>query len=198
MKYLVNLGHRGSWLVRLFQETEVHLQVTAAVLEKSPPVVLTGSRVHWYQSEAFILLLVHKDQHCYACLKTSVLTSFTVVAVLSIHKNTVISKTRGFFAKHFTNYTLFTNPNDLCFYTGIKGQLYLTGYVYYVTWLDKLEKLNLQVLKSLKNITIGITQILTFLVFFCIQLIFLQKDHCLSCCLLAAIQKHAYYFHYKF
>lgn len=106
--------------------------------------------------------------------------SFTVAAVLSIHKNTVISNTRFFFlffAKHFTNYTLFTNSNNLCFYTGIRGQLYLTGYVYYVTWLDELEKLNLQVLKSLKNITIGNTHILTFLVF-CIQLIFLQKDHC--------------------
>lgn len=97
--------------------------------------------------------MVQKYQHCYACLKISVLTSFTVVAVLSIHKNTVISNTRiFFFAKHFTNYTLFTNSNNLCFYTGIRGQLYLTGYVYYVTWLDELEKFNLQVLKSLLKI----------------------------------------------
>lgn len=70
--------------------------------------------------------------------------------MLSVHKNTVISNTRFFlfFAKHnFTNYTLFTNSNNLGFYTG-RGQLYLTGYVYYVTWLGELEKFNLQVLKS--------------------------------------------------
>lgn len=98
-----------------------------------------------------------KYQRCYACLKISVLTSFTVVAVLSIHKNTVISNTRFFvffffFAKHFTDCTLFTNSDNLCFYTGIRGQLYLTGYVYYVTWLDELEKFNLQVLKYLLKI----------------------------------------------
>lgn len=101
------------------------------------------------------MLAVQKYQHCYACLKISVLTSFTVVAVLSIHKNTVISNTRFFVvvvAKHFINYTLFTNSNNLCFYTGIRGQLYLTGYVYYVTWLDELEKFNLQVLKFLLKI----------------------------------------------
>lgn len=100
------------------------------------------------------MLVVQKYQHCYACLKISVLTSFTVVAVPSIHKNTVISNTRFFFffAKHFTNYTLFTNSNNLCFYTGISGQLYLTGYVYYITWLEELEKFNLQVLKSLLKI----------------------------------------------
>lgn len=100
--------------------------------------------------------MVQKYQHCYACLKISVLTSFTVLAVLSIHKNTVISNTRCFFvcffAKHFTNYTLFTNCNKLGFYTGIRGQLYLTGYIYYVTWQDELEKFNLQVLKSLLKI----------------------------------------------
>lgn len=98
--------------------------------------------------------MVHKYQHCYACLKISVLTSFTVVAVLSIHKNTVISNTRFFCSlqNNFTNYTLFTNSNNLGFYTGIRGQLYLTGYVYYVTWLDELEKFNLQVLKSLLKI----------------------------------------------
>lgn len=101
------------------------------------------------------MLVVQKYQHCYACLKISVLTSFTVVAVLFIHKNTVISNTRFFlfFAKHnFTNFTLFTNSNNLGFYIGIRGQLYLTGYVYYVTWLGELEKFNLQVLKSLLKI----------------------------------------------
>lgn len=42
---------------------------------------------------SFILLIVHQYEHCYSCLKITVITSFTVVAVLFIHKNTVISNT---------------------------------------------------------------------------------------------------------
>lgn len=125
-----------------------------------------------------MLLIVQNYEHCYACLKITVLTSFTVVPVLFIHKNTVISNT-SFLQKHFTNYTLFTNSNNLCFYTSIRRQFYFTDYVYYVTLLDELEEFNLQVLKSLSKILqLGIFQVPTFSgFFFCIQLIFLQKGN---------------------